>query len=188
MSTPDQVSQDGRKGCTSLHSVLSGVAALVLGRATRFRAVRAGNAGDARPLLGDVTSAQARRCGAPGGRFIGRCCQGASGEPSQGSCGRLKTQLARGPLRSSAAFSTGRAARRRAAVAGSSSIAIGRGGMARWKRLNWLNDRAAPFRLAVLASPFRSKLRLEAEKAMLRYQLNVVRRGVGAWSRPAHEQ
>src|ERR1700738_2725583 len=32
------------------------------------------------------------------------------------------------------------------------------------------------FVLAVLASPFKSKLRLEAENAMLRHQLNVVRR------------
>jgi hypothetical protein len=32
------------------------------------------------------------------------------------------------------------------------------------------------FTLAVLASPFKSKLRLEAENAMLRHQLNVLRR------------
>src|SRR5271163_928565 len=32
------------------------------------------------------------------------------------------------------------------------------------------------FFLAVLASPFKSKLRLEAENAVLRHQLNVVRR------------
>src|SRR6476646_2981462 len=32
------------------------------------------------------------------------------------------------------------------------------------------------FALAVLASPFRSKLRLEAENAVLRHQLNVLRR------------
>jgi hypothetical protein len=32
------------------------------------------------------------------------------------------------------------------------------------------------FALAVLASPFKSKLRLEAENAALRHQLNVVRR------------
>ena len=32
------------------------------------------------------------------------------------------------------------------------------------------------FVLAVLASPFKSKLRLEAENAVLRHQLNVVRR------------
>src|SRR5271155_5442523 len=32
------------------------------------------------------------------------------------------------------------------------------------------------FALAVLASPFKSKLRLEAENAVLRHQLNVVRR------------
>src|SRR6267378_660884 len=32
------------------------------------------------------------------------------------------------------------------------------------------------FVLAVLASPFRSKLRLEAENAVLRHQLNVLRR------------
>jgi hypothetical protein len=34
------------------------------------------------------------------------------------------------------------------------------------------------FVLAVVASPFRSKLRLEAENAVLRHQLNVVRRGL----------
>jgi hypothetical protein len=34
------------------------------------------------------------------------------------------------------------------------------------------------FVLAVLASPFKSKLRLEAENAMLRHQLMVLRRGV----------
>src|ERR1700694_177163 len=33
------------------------------------------------------------------------------------------------------------------------------------------------FVLAVLASPFKSKLRLEAENAVLRHQLNVVRLG-----------
>ena len=32
------------------------------------------------------------------------------------------------------------------------------------------------FVLAVLASPFKSKVRLEAENAMLRHQLNVLRR------------
>ena len=32
------------------------------------------------------------------------------------------------------------------------------------------------FALAVLASPFKSKLRLEAENAVLRHQLNVLRR------------
>src|SRR5258708_28383068 len=32
------------------------------------------------------------------------------------------------------------------------------------------------FTLAVLASPFKSKLRLEAENAVLRHQLNVLRR------------
>ena len=32
------------------------------------------------------------------------------------------------------------------------------------------------FFLAVLASPFKSKLRLEAENAVLRHQLNVLRR------------
>ncbi len=32
------------------------------------------------------------------------------------------------------------------------------------------------FVLAVVASPFKSKLRLEAENAVLRHQLNVVRR------------
>jgi hypothetical protein len=34
------------------------------------------------------------------------------------------------------------------------------------------------FVLAVMASPFKSKLRLEAENAVLRHQLNVVRRGL----------
>jgi hypothetical protein len=34
------------------------------------------------------------------------------------------------------------------------------------------------FVLDVLASPFKSKLRLEAENAVLRHQLNVVRRGL----------
>src|ERR1700738_4363106 len=36
------------------------------------------------------------------------------------------------------------------------------------------------FALAVLASPFKSKLRLEAEKAVLRHQLLLLRRGVRA--------
>src|ERR1700730_11093692 len=35
------------------------------------------------------------------------------------------------------------------------------------------------FALAVLASPFKSKLRLQAENAVLRHQLNVLRRGFG---------
>ena len=34
------------------------------------------------------------------------------------------------------------------------------------------------FVLAVLASPFKSKLRLEAENAVLRHQLNVLRRSL----------
>src|ERR1700678_3290072 len=34
------------------------------------------------------------------------------------------------------------------------------------------------FVLTVLASPFKSKLRLQAENAVLRHQLNVVRRGL----------
>jgi len=42
------------------------------------------------------------------------------------------------------------------------------------------------FALAVVASPFKSKLRLEAENAVLRHQLIVFRRRA-AWSRPAHE-
>ena len=42
------------------------------------------------------------------------------------------------------------------------------------------------FVLAALASPFKSKLRLEAENAVLRHQLIVLRRKA-AWSRPAHE-
>jgi hypothetical protein len=41
------------------------------------------------------------------------------------------------------------------------------------------------FMLAILASPFKSKLRLEAENAMLRHQLIVLRRRLHA--RPAHE-
>ena len=42
--------------------------------------------------------------------------------------------------------------------------------MPRWNRLSWRDA------LAVLASPFRSKLRLEAENAVLRHQLIVLRR------------
>ncbi|MDX6288476.1 MAG: hypothetical protein QOH42_275, partial [Blastocatellia bacterium] len=42
--------------------------------------------------------------------------------------------------------------------------------------LSWRNDRAPVFRLAVLASPFKSKIRLEAENAALRHQLVVLRR------------
>ena len=38
------------------------------------------------------------------------------------------------------------------------------------------NDWAALFALAVLASPFKSRLRLQAENAVLRHQLNVLRR------------
>jgi hypothetical protein len=34
------------------------------------------------------------------------------------------------------------------------------------------------FALAVLTSPFKSKLRLEAENAVLRHQLNVLKRGL----------
>ena len=45
-----------------------------------------------------------------------------------------------------------------------------------WNRLSWRNDRAALFRLAVLALPFKSKLRLEAENAVLRHQLIILRR------------
>jgi hypothetical protein len=44
-----------------------------------------------------------------------------------------------------------------------------------WNRLSWRNDRAVLFR-SVLASPFKSKLRHEAEKAVLRHQLIVLRR------------
>jgi hypothetical protein len=43
------------------------------------------------------------------------------------------------------------------------------------------------FVLAVLVSPFKSKLRLEAENAVLRHQLNVFE-AQAAWSRPADEQ
>jgi hypothetical protein len=42
--------------------------------------------------------------------------------------------------------------------------------------LSWRNDWAALFRLAVLASPFKSTLRLQAGNAVLRHQLNVLRR------------
>jgi hypothetical protein len=41
--------------------------------------------------------------------------------------------------------------------------------------LSWRNDRA-PVVAAVLASPFKSKIRLEAENATLRHQLVVLRR------------
>jgi hypothetical protein len=41
------------------------------------------------------------------------------------------------------------------------------------------------FVLAVLAAPFKSKARLEAENAVLRHQVNVLRQA--AWSRPADE-
>jgi hypothetical protein len=43
-------------------------------------------------------------------------------------------------------------------------------------RLSWRNDRAVLFRAAVVASPFKSKVRLEAENAMHRHQLIVLRR------------
>jgi transposase InsO family protein len=42
------------------------------------------------------------------------------------------------------------------------------------------------FALAVLASPFKSKLRLEAENAVLRHQLIVVRRGVRGRAQPTN--
>src|ERR1700737_363168 len=42
------------------------------------------------------------------------------------------------------------------------------------------------FVLAVLASPFKSKLRLEAENAVLRHQLNVVRRRLPGARRPTN--
>ena len=42
------------------------------------------------------------------------------------------------------------------------------------------------FALAVLASPFKSKLRLEAENAVLRHQL-IVFAAQAAWSRPIYE-
>jgi hypothetical protein len=41
------------------------------------------------------------------------------------------------------------------------------------------------FALAVLASPFKSKLRLEAENAVLRHQLNVLRRRLHGRARDA---
>jgi hypothetical protein len=40
--------------------------------------------------------------------------------------------------------------------------------------------------LAVLASPFKSKLRLEAENAVLRHQLNVLRRRVRGRAQPTN--
>jgi hypothetical protein len=40
--------------------------------------------------------------------------------------------------------------------------------------------------LAVLASPFRSRMRLEAENAVLRHQL-IVLQAQAAWPRPAYE-
>src|SRR6201984_467163 len=46
--------------------------------------------------------------------------------------------------------------------------------MAQAGRMIWLFR----FVLAVLASPFKAKLRLEAENAVLRHQLNVLRRGL----------
>jgi hypothetical protein len=49
--------------------------------------------------------------------------------------------------------------------------------------VGWRNDRAALFVLAVLALPFKSKLRLEPENAALRYQLIVLRRKVASGSR-----
>jgi hypothetical protein len=48
--------------------------------------------------------------------------------------------------------------------------------MPRWNRLAGGMIGLFCFALAVLASPFRSKLRLEAENAVLRHQLNVLRR------------
>src|SRR5260370_1521992 len=42
------------------------------------------------------------------------------------------------------------------------------------------------FVLAVLASPFKSKLRLEAENAVLRHQLNVLRRRLPGRVRPTN--
>src|SRR5260370_2250099 len=42
------------------------------------------------------------------------------------------------------------------------------------------------FVLAVLASPFKSKLRLEAENAVLRHQLIVLRRRVRGRAQPTH--
>jgi hypothetical protein len=45
--------------------------------------------------------------------------------------------------------------------------------MKRWNRISWPNDRAV---LAVLASPFKSKVGLEAENAVLRHQLIVLGR------------
>jgi hypothetical protein len=40
----------------------------------------------------------------------------------------------------------------------------------------WNADWTVHFMLAILASPFKSKLQLEAENAMLRHQLMVLRR------------
>src|SRR5262245_55429713 len=48
--------------------------------------------------------------------------------------------------------------------------------MPRWNRLSWRDDRAVLLRSGLLASSFRSKLRLEAENAALRHQLIVLMR------------
>ena len=48
--------------------------------------------------------------------------------------------------------------------------------MRRGNRLSWRNDRADPLCAGYLASPFKSKSRLEAENAALRQQLIVLRR------------
>jgi hypothetical protein len=48
--------------------------------------------------------------------------------------------------------------------------------MTRWGRLSWREIGLICFFLAVLASSFKSKLRLEAENAVLRRQLLVLSR------------
>ena len=50
------------------------------------------------------------------------------------------------------------------------------GVMPRRNRLSWQDDRLFYFVLAVLASPFKSRVRVEAENAVLRHQLIVLKR------------
>ena len=58
--------------------------------------------------------------------------------------------------------------------------------MTSWNRLSWRNDQAALFRSGRLASPFKSKSRLEAENAVLRHQLVVLRRRVKGRAQPTN--
>jgi hypothetical protein len=55
-------------------------------------------------------------------------------------------------------------------------------------RLSWHDDRVICFVLAVLASPFKSKSRLEAENAVLRHQLIVLRRRMRGKFSSAYQQ